>query len=60
VATTGPAPKVGSQSPSGDTEASIGPSASPKKKRRLVHGDESSGTEPALDGQQAPSMAAME
>jgi hypothetical protein len=60
VVTTGPAPKAGSWSPSRNVGALIGLSASPEKKRRLVRGDESSVTEPALEGQQAQSKAAVE
>jgi hypothetical protein len=60
VAMIRPAPKVGSRSPSTDTGASTEPYASTEKKRRLVQSDRSSITEPALEGQQAPSKAAAE
>jgi hypothetical protein len=47
VVTTGPALKVSSRSLSRDIGASTGPSTSQEKKRRLIHGDRSSITEPA-------------
>jgi hypothetical protein len=54
---SGSTPKAASQSPPGDIGASIRPTASSEKKRRLVHSDRSSVSKPVSKGQQASSMA---
>jgi hypothetical protein len=51
VATTGPAPKEGSWSPSRDIGVLTRPSVSPEEKTRLVHDDGSIISEPTLEGQ---------
>jgi hypothetical protein len=54
VVTSGSTPKAGSQSPPRE------PLASSEKKRRLVHSDGSSVSEPALGRQHASSKVAVE